>query len=273
MHGTLKASHVVTLDQFYPDATRNIHIPRPADLFLPDQWTEVFARGILTRAFEGKTVLEVGVGTGINMAGLLARQYPVARYIGTDICDKAVFASGILAVDNGWDVELVTSDLLKDVPDAVLQNVENIFACIPQVPTERDLSQGDNFAHYYKGTGSYWDKYGLGLNSSLLQEATKRAPQAEVTLNLSGRPGVDTLRELFSYHGRDFDVVHEEMVPQHAETSVASLAAMEGNGHRAFEFFGDKDGHEHINAGQAEQRRLNGAPVFHKIYVATAQPL
>lgn len=272
MHGSLPVSHVVCLDEFYPDVSRNIIIPRPSDLFLPDQWTKVFARGLLTRDFAGKSVLEVGVGTGINMAGFLERRHPVASYIGTDICDKAVYASGILAVDNGWDVELMTSDLLTNVPDSLLQNVENIFACIPQVPTERDLTQGDNFAHYYKGTGSYWDSYGLGLNSALIKQATQRAPQAELTLNLSGRPGIDKLRELFDYHGRLGDVAYEEMVPQHEGTSVASLARMEGNGHADFEFYGDEGGHEKINAAEAERRRVDGTPVFHKIYVLTAQP-
>lgn len=273
MHGTLTASHTVQLQEFYPDAKRNLSIPRTSELFLPDQWTKVFARGLLTRDFANKTVLEVGVGTGINMAGTILRKDTPAAFIGTDICSNAVYASGKLASAQGWNVELITSDLIKDVPSAILQNTDHIFACIPQVPSEKDLTEGDNFAHYYKPEGSQWDEYGLGLNSALLEQANARAPQAEVTLNLSGRPGIGKLRELFQHHGRCAEIAHVEMVAQHAETSVASLAAMEGNGHEDFEFFGDINGNEAINAGEAERRRVNNESVFHKIYVLSAPSL
>lgn len=279
MHGTVSTAaaiqtpgDIVQLHQFYPDAKRNLSIPRSPDLFLPDQWTEVFARGLLTRDFSDATVLEVGVGTGINMAGLLEINNRAARYIGTDICNNAVTASRILAQDNGWDAQLIASDLLKDVPDALLQQVNHIVACIPQVPTDRNLEEGDNFAHYYKGHNSYWDQYGLGLNSDLLKQAWERVPHASVSLNLSGRPGIDKLRELFDHNQRKAQILHEEMVPQHQGTSIESLAAMEENGHEPFEFFADEDGNTPICAIEAESRRVHHEPVFHKVYVLSANP-
>jgi methylase of polypeptide subunit release factors len=272
MHGTLAHAHTVELDQFYPDVTRNITIPRSPELFLPDQWTRVFAKGLLTHAFAGRKVLEVGVGTGINMAGLLAGRIPPSQYVGTDICNNAVSASRILATAQGWDAQLVQSNLLEDVPDDILSRVDHIIACIPQVPSDKPLGEGDNYAHYYKANGSYWDQYGLGLNSRLLKQAWERAPQASVTLNLSGRPGLDKLKELFDYHDRFARVAYEELVPQHTETSIESLAKMEQDGHAPFEFFADADGVEQIGATQAEVRRVNQEPVFHKVYVLSASP-
>lgn len=274
MHGIHGTTHVVQLSDFYPDAARNISIPRSSNLFLPDQWTQVFAKGLLTRNFEGRKVLEVGVGTGINMAGLLASFTPPRHYIGTDICDTAVSASRILAGVHGWDTatKVIQSNLLQDLPDDVLSDVDHIIACIPQVPSDKPLNEGDNYAHYYKGNGSYWDQYGLGLNSRLLKQAWDRAPQAHITLNLSGRPGIQKLNELFEYNDRFANVAYEEMVAQHAETSVESLAAMERNGHLPFEFFADPDGHAKIGAIEAERRRINGDGVFHKVYVLTTEP-
>jgi hypothetical protein len=89
-----------------------------------------------------------------------------------------------------------------------------------------------------------------------------------VVLNLGGRPGLEKLRSLFQDAGYQPKVVWEETIPQHAETSLASLAILERDGrHDGFEFFEDSLCAKRIGAREAEARRLRGEPLFHKIYV------
>lgn len=269
----------VHLREFYPDAG-DITIERPSDLFLPDIWTKVFARGLRRAAniyndVANSRILEVGVGTGVNMAGMLTIPCPPRDFIGTDICNNAVSASGRLARDNGWNVRLIASDLLDQVPQDLLNDVTHIVACIPQVPATQtlDITQGDNFAHYYEPTGTNWDEHGLGLNAKLLEQAGKRAPRAAITLNLAGRPCIERLKNMFTHYSRSPEIVHEETVQQHAGTSLASLAAKEKAGHSPFEFFADPAGAHVLSATQAESRRVVGTTIYHKVYVVTAKPL
>lgn len=266
----------VQLRDFYPRARKDITVPRPSNLFLPDGWTSVLARGLSHITFKDQHVLEVGVGTAINLAGLLTHAFDApSRFTGTDICNDAITAARQLADREELAAELLVSDLLADVPDTTLATVTHIFACIPQVPkpADVDLSEGDAVAHYYEPSGSAWDDFGLGLNSELIAQATARAPQAALTLNLSGRPGIERLQQLFAAHGRDAIVLHEEIVSQHAETSLEAFAALEAAGHEAFGFYSDAAAADRISATEAEERRINKRPVFHKIHVMSARPL
>lgn len=263
----------VSLRNFYANAA-DIEIERPSDLFLPDTWTRVFATGLQKDiTLSGSHVLEVGVGTGVNLAGLLTIPNRPTDFVGTDLCNNAVRASKKLAQTYSLNARLLASDLLEDVPDTILKDRTHIVACIPQVPADIDLTACDNAAHYYNPTGSNWDKDGLGLNARLLEQVTRRAPKARVTLNLAGRPGIERLHGLFYYHGREPKLLHAQTVPQHAGTSLAPLAKKEANGHAPFEFFADAKGLQPLNASQAETRRIAQAPVFHKVYVITSTPI
>ena len=263
----------VSLRSFYANAA-DIEIERPSDLFLPDTWTRVFATGLQKdKTLSGGKVLEIGVGTGVNLAGLLTIPNRPTDFVGTDLCNNAVHASKKLAAAHGLNAKLLASDLLNEVPDDILKNRTHIVACIPQVPADIDLTACDNAAHYYNPTGSNWDKDGLGLNARLLEQVARRAPKAHVTLNLAGRPGIERLHGLFYFHGREPQLLHAETVPQHAGTSLAPLARKEANGHAPFEFFADKKGLQPLNATEAEARRLVEAPVFHKVYVITSRPI
>jgi methylase of polypeptide subunit release factors len=278
-HTTLK-DHMesVSLRDFYDTATRDINIEHPLNLFYPDAWTKAFAEGLKkvakhTPTFGNNTILEVGVGIGINMAGLLCSPCPPAVFIGTDISKHAIVASSLLALREGWNVTLLQSNLLHDVSDDVLAKVDYIVGCIPQVPAppKINLSDSDKLAHYYEPQGTQWDAFGLGLNAALLQQAAERAPQAFVMLNLSGRPGINRLKSLFMENGyKEPTICYSTMVEQHQETSLAAFATMEDNGQEPFEFFQDKDGKIPICASAAEKRRLAGKQVYHQIYVLLA---
>ena len=265
--------NTVSLREFYQEAA-NIFVTCHSDLFIPDHWTKTLAAGLEKVDFSGSVVLEVGVGIGINMAGLLTSPKPPSGFIGTDLCNNAINASGSLAELEGFSQAIFfRSDLLKDVPDAQLEKIDHIFACIPQVPSDCPLEDGDNSAHYYNGKGCKWDKYGLGLNADLIKEATERAPQASITLNLAGRPGIERLKQIFTEAGRRSEVLYDAIVPQHSGTTLSPLVDLETNGLGPFEFFADPEGESQINAAEAEALRVINAPVYHKIYVVTAGPV
>ncbi len=264
---------VVLLRDFY-NGSANLAIPTlPGKVFIPDEWTETIAAGVQKLDMGGKNVLEVGVGSGINAAGILTSNKPPASFIGTDICRESITLSQELINNNGWNAVCFCSDLLKDVPVFQLSKIDEIFACIPQVPASLALEDGDNTSHYYIPTGGEWDIYGLGLNANLIQQATERAPQAGITLNLCGRPGKETLERLFETFDRNASIIHEAVVPQHIGTSLASLAKLEDEGHTDFEFFADPKATQIISATTAEQRRISEQPVFHKVYVFHAPGL
>ncbi|CAF1070771.1 unnamed protein product [Adineta steineri] len=275
------AIEMIRVRDFYANITRDIEIERSPNLFLPDDWTKGFAQGLKNvfksiPGFYNSTVLEIGVGTGINMAGLLSLPCPPARFIGTDISQEAINASSALALRERWNVTLSQSDLLCNVSDDILANVDYIVGCIPQVPAPAsiNLMDIDNFAHYYESKGTHWDDIGLALNAALLQQAAERAPHAAIILNLSGRPGIKCLQRLFieNRYKKPF-ICNVTMVKQHHGTSLAAFAVMENNGRDAFEFFEDKDGKIPICASAAEQRRLDGKDVYHYVYVLIGVPL
>ncbi len=257
---------------FYP-AAQPIEVPLEKNVFVPDEWTLSLAKGLQQLDFTGLKVIEIGIGGGINAAGLLTCDKPPADFVGVDIFDPAVTASRILFERHSLKGRVLKSNLLQNIDQQTLLEAHHIFACIPQVPSGEDLECDDNYSHYYKANGSDWDLYGLGLNEKLIRKTNVRASQTGITLNLSGRPGIDKLRELFFELGRNPEIIHAETVPQHAGTSVQSLADLEGNGHEDFEFFKDEDTQHKISAACAEQRRLAGDPVFHKIYVISAPGL
>jgi methylase of polypeptide subunit release factors len=264
----------VRLRDFYRTAA-DIYIPTRPNLFLPDEWARIFATGLQKlpqkpRFTKGR-VLEVGPGTGLNDAGMLTMEGGPEEVIASDICSEAVHATNRVGQEHGLRLTAVQSDLLTDIDNHTLSTIDHIVACIPQVPAPGTivLTDRDNFAHYYtpKGKTSYWDHIGLGLNAGLLEQSTERAPQAAITLNLSGRPGINRLLHFFERHRRPAEVLYSEMVPQHHGTSLQSLAEKEIKGTEPFEFFKDIEGQQQIGAQEAEKRRLANEPLFHKVYV------
>jgi len=252
----------------------------PSWAFTPDQWSRAFLRGLIKVAptWENSNVWEVGVGTGINIA--LLRKYATnATWFLSDYNQRCV----PLAIRNilhfkltrrnlrplvgSWDLVTPPKETRQRVP-----KVNVVFGCLPQVPSEENLSFGDRRAHYYNPR-QYWEAHsnalGLGLNEALLQRAKKVLyPKGQVVLNLSGRPGLKKLQSLFLEAGYQPNVVWEETIPQHVGTSLASLAALETTGHHHdFEFFKDSRCTSRIGAREAEARRIKGQAIFHKIYV------
>ncbi len=257
------------------DDGRRWQVPEWA--FMPDAWTHAFLRG-LKKAKLGDSVWEVGCGSGIVSFCLLSWNnrrghthyfsdvdFRCSELAGENIGNPAFWDAQIWAYGGKWD-------LLTQVRRGLYNQVDAVVACIPQVPAPMGLVLGedDTLAHYYDPTGreGYWNSLGLGLNFALLGQAKGVLNSGgRVVLNLGGRPGIARLSEMFQSAGYLSRVLHEEVIPQHSGTSLATLASMEGGRHQDFEFFADVGARLSINARVAEVRRQQGLEVFHKIYV------
>lgn len=255
-----------------------VAIEVPPYAFRPDQWSKAFLRGLAKTDVYGKKCLEVGVGTGINVIYLLtkgpaniaisdkeSRCVPLAcRNIRQNVKDE-----------NSWKKVLPypgSLDLAGWLLETDDSNFDLIYGCLPQVilPQGEDINRDDALAHYYEKERYPSDLgiYGLALNDIFLQQTHPHLnPGGSVVLNLGGRPGQKTLEELFIRNGFKPTLLHHEVIAQHAETSLESLSTLEAATGREFEFFADSNALEPLNANQAEARRENGLPVFHRIYV------
>ncbi len=251
----------------------------PAWAFKPDGWSDAFLKGLSPQSEEWgeRKVWEVGVGTGINLIKL-AKQAPQATFYFSDYDARCV----PLARQNISAVGLPKTqfrplfgswDLVKPAPGGwKAPTVDIVFACIPQVPaTTLHKAVEDEVAHYYdpkRYDESTLHCCGLGLNEALLKQARGvLTPEGTTILNLGGRPGIDRLFAMFQSCGYTPQVLHEEVVAQHAETSLLPLAQLERAGNPDFEFFTDIEAQVCVNARTAEERRREGLPLFHKIYV------
>lgn len=262
--------------------TGGIHVPPWA--FKPDQWSMAFLRGLtkLASSWRNLRVWEVGVGTGVNLM-VLRNQSPSTRWYFSDYDTRCVSLTmenllrsgaghkGLHPLKGAWDLVTSPQGNGQSVP-----RVNVIFGCLPQVPSELDPSVIDWTSHYYDPSRyreAHHNALGLGLNETLLVRARKVfAPGGSIVLNLSGRPGLGRLRSIFKEVGYQPAVIHSETIPQHADTSLASLAALEKCGQSNFEFFADADCKMPVNAREAETRRVSGQEVFHKIYVIAGTP-
>lgn len=262
-------------DDFSSD-TLEIEIPNYA--FRPDQWSKAFLRGLSKLDVAGKKCLEVGVGTGINVIYLLTKSpdsiaisdkegrcVPLAcRNIRRNVAETEQLAK---VLPYGRSLELASW-----IKSAEHDHFDVVYGCLPQVviPEGKSIKEGDALAHYYEKDRYQSDSgiYGLALNDIFLQQVRPHLNAGgSVVLNLSGRPGQEVLEQLFRKNGFEPNLLHQEVIAQHAETSLESLVTLEIATGRQFEFFADENAEQAINATQAEARRKAKLPVFHRIYV------
>lgn len=260
----------------------NIPIKVPKWAFKPDDWNRAlldgFDRLVYDWNWDGLGVWEVGVGTGVNLVVLRhmlrvnsikwyfsdydARCVPLAMENLLCYCGDR---RGLYPLKGSWDLVTPPKGGLK------APKVDVVFGCLPQVPLHTDLSVGDKRAHYYnpkRYPKAHQNALGLGLVETLLVRARDVLnPGGKVILNLAGRPGRKRLLSLFRETGYNPHMVESAKIEQHAGTSLASLAALEKNGHDDFEFFTDFSCEEPIDARGAEALRVAGEDVYHKIYV------
>ncbi len=255
--------------------------------FVPDNWSRALLRGLEKLDVAGKTILEPGVGSGINAAYLANRpkhDRPKALWAGDYDRRMAPVAARnadrLLTPDERSTIHLCEGELSL-IAWAERHNVrpDIVYGCLPQVPCPKSvhLGDGDSYSHYYEVDHheAEIDDFGLGLQRLLLLEAKELlAKNGSVVLNLGGRPGRDLLMNMFEKNGFLPEVLHAEIVQQHEGTKLEPLAKREHvmkdvTGHE-FEFFCDPEGNEPINATEALKRRNAGLHVYHSIYVVQA---
>lgn len=257
-------------------ALSEICIPEWA--FRPDHWSTTFLRGLMQvgESLSCARVWEVGVGTGVNLIALSDVVADAVWYYSdfNPDCTLLAQANLLLAGVSGSYTplhgkrNLVHAGVGQPVP-----KVDVVFGCLPQVPVTHGINTCDRVAHYYNPDMYPFSRRhtcGLGLNEALLMGARKVLfKHGRAILNLSGRAGKERLEEMFDECGYTSRVLYETIVPQHAATSLSSLACIESEDKAGyeFEFFADPEAHTRLSAGQAEARRCSGLAVYHKIFV------
>lgn len=253
-------------------------IMKPDWAFHPDQWSFVFLQGLnkILHEWRGKSVWEVGVGTGNNIIELYNKTEVRKWYISDlnpnctllayeNILNSVPFNQGnIIPLYGVWDLVTPQNDSTAEAP-----KVDIIFGCIPQIPAEINLLQADNMAHYYnpeKYLDSHLNILGLGLNEALLKRS-KILVRDSVVLNLCGRPGLEKLCNMFTDNNYTPKIIHKDIVPQDIHTSLSSLVSFEEQGLNDFEFFLDMNGRIKLNAHEAKYVMHTGRNVYHMIYV------
>lgn len=272
----------------------NSHTPEldiPAHAFRPDEWTEAFQRGLLKSGLNGKSVYEVGVGTGINVQHLIERCGARVVY-GSDIDSRLIPLAqrNVQKLLDGRSLQFIpisgSTNLLDIQNDELRQQIRRetlgaVVACLPQAFQPADAQPGpDDAAHYYPQeyfSEMPFNSFALGLNEALLAQARERHPRTSVILNLAGRVGLSRLLEMFKSNGYRPEIVHEERIPQCPTTNLGYFVDLErllqtaGAVSSRCEFF-DETGQE-IGAREAEERRRASRPVFHNIYVIKGDPV
>lgn len=283
----------------------------PSFAFDPtDPWTETFQTGLKRAGLTGKSVYEVGIGTGINAAFVL-RVCRAAEASGSDLdprlaelAERNVHNLAPEEAHRFHPVKGAVSLIDTEAARAQIAKTDVVMACIPQVgdPGDRRVASfreahevelgesaqektDDHIAHYYP-----WDMFdqypynavGLGLNEALLRRVRDAAPDAQMIMNFGARIPVATLCAMFEANGYAPEVLHSQMVQQDGSTDISFFVtleqAMKGTGYETdlvCEFFADADGEMPLSACDAQARQQDNveAPLFHRVCVIRGVPV
>ncbi|WP_102224422.1 s-adenosyl-l-methionine--l-methionine S-methyltransferase [Acidimangrovimonas sediminis] len=274
-----------------------------------DPWTETFQKGLERAELRDKRVYEVGVGTGINVAFML-HICGAAAVAGSDLdprlaqlAEANVRRLAPREADRFTPVHGEVS--LIDHPEArtAVERADIVIGCLPQVgdPDDPRLSsfrraqkvaladgaedrEADHLAHYYPWAdfdAFPFNAVGLGLNEALLRRLRAVAPSAEVVLNFGARIGTEVICGLFEANGYTPEILHAQVVRQHAGTDFSFFVALEKalrgsglDGDFACEFYADPEGRQHLTAIEAQERVDSDpdAPLFHEVCVIRGRP-
>lgn len=283
-----------------PGADEPINLLLHRAVFTPELWGQTFAEGLLkdTNHFDGKKILEVGCGSGWISILLLRRTY-AAKIIGIDINPVAILTARLNAYLNGTAssgtikcslagvplfeaFQADVSDLLaKPLKDGA--TFDHIIGCIPQVlhpDPEGFAKRSDNLStqdlydlsNYCFQQGILEDQFGLPLIARALEEAQLcLRPQGTVTLILGGRPGQQTIEEMFRRRGYEPQLIWLRRIAQADDTDLASLVALEKSCHIQFHFFMDNTSKLSIPASTAVKLLSPEQKIYHDLLVYRAR--
>lgn len=283
----------------------------PSFAFDPeDPWTETFQRGLKRANLGGKKAYEVGIGTGINAAFLLA-SCEAEEVSGSDLDPRLIE----LAESNVHSLAPKLAHRFKPVrgpvslidteeAHALVANADVVIGSLPQVGEPGDsrvaairetlnvpLAEGaehvadDHIAHYYPWTE--FDDYpfnsvGLGLNEALLSRVREHAPQADVIMNFGCRIGTEIIFDCFRANGFQPEKLSSQIVEQHSGTDISFFVALEKSfqgtaldGDFKCHFFADKEAQNPLSACEAQSLIETNpkAVLFHEVCVIRGTPI
>jgi aspartate/methionine/tyrosine aminotransferase/methylase of polypeptide subunit release factors len=268
-------------------------------VFSPEEWGQTFAEGLLKQAdsFAGKTVIELGTGSGWISLLLLTSTH-VKQILGLDINPIAILIARLNAWLNGTTVDGVlkmtpygvplieafsahVSDLLS-LPISENKKFDRVIGCIPQVlhpdpdalehlqskPSHRQLY---DLSNYCFEQGILEDRFGLPLIARALEQTQLCLnPQGKVTFILGGRPGQAAIESMFNRRGYNAQLYWSRRIKQADDTDLVSLVKLEKKYGIKFHFFASSNSKHSIPASTAVKLLAQGQPIHHDLLVYNA---
>ncbi len=267
-------------------------------VFEPEQWGKTFVEGLLKEPeiFNGKSIVELGTGSGWVSILLLKRTY-AANILGLDLNPVAVAIAKLNSWLNGSDpngtlkltlrgaplveaFRVAISDLLLE-PLGRKEKFDHVVGCIPQVlhpdygtlKSKRKLTTRDlyDLSNYCFQQGILEDRFGLPLIARALEQAQLcLSPGGLVTLILGGRPGMDAIDGVFRRRGYEPKLWWSRRIQQADDTDLASLVALEREHGIKFHFYASSSSKRSIPASTAVGLLERDRPLYHDLLVVQA---
>ena len=249
--------------------------------------------GLLQRPelIEGKTIIEIGAGTGVVPIYLSAKKHKFRYYIGFEIDELAARLCNInLDLWNLSDRSLVIggSDTFEKEADRglllgadlTLPYADIVIANVPQVPILASRNQLDMCDYYQlnqqlQGRHLRSAKLGLQFVMEILDQSKLRLQSGgKVVMTVSGRCGKEQIEVAFRDSGFVPEVILHKVVPQDRDTDLSALQYFEQNDFSLkYCFYGSRDRSDPIGVRQAVEYMSAGDPVYQDLYayVGTAR--
>jgi methylase of polypeptide subunit release factors len=288
---------VIAMCRVYPfefeAAKADIRVPllMCPNMFLPDKWTTTFLEGLLKVPIgdiRGKTIAEIGVGTGVIPITLVRCGIEPLKYVGYDIDTLAGWIAKLNFDFHDLSAERFIvhagSSLFDGHP--ILQErqlvppsdsfADLVIANVPQVPSLSTSPIRDQFDYYpvpFEHVKNPWAQRGLWLVGEILRQARRHLKErGSVVVALAGRPGKESIETLFRKHGYEPELIHSRRIAQDSDTDISAFVYFEKEYRVRYSFY-DADEHgTEISADQAYDRICKGQLCFHDIFVFRGVP-
>lgn len=253
------------------------------EVFTPDEWTKAIITAIFKKLKSKNSqlsIMEIGMWSGIIMKFILQHlRKKVDIIIWTDVVEEAVNSSkrNLEWINDEGKWILLLSNLLNDIRDEVIEILDIMYACLPQVILpEWSQRPDDYYAHYYDSDlfeDYEFNKYGFWLLEATIKDFSERSSNAEIYMNFAWRINLETINWLFEKYWYIPDVAYEKIIPQCPTTDLWMFVELEKTNPEAlWEFYEDQEWTKIISAKEAEDKRKNWIEIFHKIYVIKWTP-